>query len=266
MDPAARPAAHTHSPHSAAMTPKSLASFDRGSCAFSCPASSLILSLVLLAALLLRGFWAPPDSLYIQQMSLQAPLGALHKECAKGGPRALAGLSWTERELSRSDLLTLELSGHWQGCLDQMPAEPVSQFERDGLGGWKCPRPLLGVLVQPLSNPQGVPEEMCPGWGLGLSGNHWVSPSAIPSPGVGEMLPATAGSSRSIFNFLSLSCTQGSGPLALGPDWVSGLTFWLNGPGNPTRLKQSRSPKHLALGAGQAKITLDRTTGEPGST
>ena len=84
--------------------------------------------------------------------------------------------------------------------------------------------------------------------------------------GVGEMLPATAGSSRSIFNFLSLSCTQGSGPLALGPDWVSGLTFWLNGPGNPTRLKQSRSPKHLALGACQAKITLDRTTGEPGST
>lgn len=47
---------------------------------------------------------------------------------------------------------------------------------------------------------------------------------------------------REVFNFLSLSNSQESGPLALrldGLDWVSDLTFWPYFSGNPTRLQHS---------------------------
>lgn len=70
-------------------------------------------------------------------------------------------------------------------------------------------------------------------------------------------MPTTTGRSTSIFNFLSLSNSQGSGPLALGlegPDWVSGLTF----PGNPTRLKHSNFAKALSCWRESGKIILDR--------
>lgn len=206
-------------------------------------------------------------------MSLQAPAGSSAQRVHQGGPPGSCwplldswGL-WAEREQSGSDLLTLELSGHQQGCLDQMPAEPVSQSERDGLGGCKCPGPLLGVLVQRPPNPTGSSRGDVP-W-TGSEFPEWLpSGLALCSPlakGWGRCCPRRQRSNRSIFNFLSLSCAQGSGPLALGLDWVSGLTFWLNCPGNPTRLKQGHSPRHSAVGLGQAKITLDGRRGEPGS-
>lgn len=245
----------------------------KGSCVFSCLASSPILSPVLLAALLLRGFWGPPDPLNPWQMSLQAPAGNSAQRVRQGGsPGSCWPLldSWglcAEREQSGSDLLTLELSGHQQGCPGQMPAEPVSQSERDGFGGCKCPGPLLGRPHLALPNPTGSSTGDVP-W-TGSEVPEWLpSGLALCSPlarGWGRCCPRRQRSSRSIFNFLSLSRAQGSGPLALGPDWVSGLTFWLNCSGNPSRLKQGRSPRHSAVGAGQAKITLDGRRGEPGS-
>lgn len=209
-----------HSPHSAVTIPKSLASVDQRVLRFLLPC--LITDSASHPAVS-----SPPARLLgasgLPVYMANVPTGSsAQRVCQGGSPGSCWPLLdswglWAERELSRSDLLTLELSGHQQACLDQMPAESVSQSERDGLGGCKCPRPLLGILVQPLSTPQGVPEEMYPGWGLRfLSGHHRASPSAVPSPGVGETLPATTGSSRSIFNFLSLSRAQGSGPLALG--------------------------------------------------
>lgn len=178
-------------------------------------------------------------------MSLQAPAGRSAQRVHQGGspgscwPLLDSWGLWAEREQSGSDLLTLELSGHQQGCLDQMPAEPVSQSERDGLGGCKCPGPLLGVLVQRPPNPTGSSRGDVP-W-TGSEFPEWLpSGLALCSPlarGLGRCCPRRQRSNRSIFNFLSLSCAQGSRPLALGLDWVSGLTFWLNCPGNPTRLK-----------------------------
>lgn len=48
-----------------------------------------------------------------------------------------------------------------------------------------------------------------------------------------------------------------------GLDWVSGLTFWLYFPGNPTRLKHSHIAKALSGWHGSGKRILD---GEQGST
>lgn len=62
--------------------------------------------------------------------------------------------------------------------------------------------------------------------------------------GEGRNCPQGQGSSTSIFNFLSLSDSQESGPLALrldDLDWVSDLTSWPYFSGNPTRLKHSHA-------------------------
>lgn len=78
-------------------------------------------------------------------------------------------------------------------------------------------------------------------------------------------MPQQQGRSTFIFNFLSPSNSPGAGPWALGLgglDWVSGLTFWPYGPGNPTRLKHSHS-QDAERWHGARTIALD---GEQGST
>ena len=215
--------ARAHSPHSAVTIPKSLASVDQRVLRFLLPC--------LITGSASRPAGSSPPARLLGASGLpvymaNVPTGSsAQRVCQGGSPGSCWPLLdslglWAERELSRSDLLTLELSGHQQGCLDQMPAESVSQSERDGLGGCKCPGPLLGVLVQPLSTPQGVLEEMYPGWGLRfLSGRHRASPSAVPSPGVGETLPQPQEAA-------DLSLTSCPCPAPRGPNpWFWGLGF-----------------------------------------